>query len=57
MKNLKCPYNNFECKQLNTSGESQIKSCSECNYYEHGVRATGATPILAWLINLLLSNS
>ena len=52
MKNLKCPYNDFECKQLNTKGENQVKECSQCNYYNQGVRATGAAPILAWIVNL-----
>ena len=48
---MKCPYNDFNCNLINTSGMSKTTECYECEHYNLGVRATGATPILAKVID------
>lgn len=52
MKSFKCPYNDFECLQVDTSGMSGDINCADCIHYHKGVRATGATPLLGWFLNL-----
>jgi hypothetical protein len=47
---MECPYQNFECTEVDTSGMDKIE-CSDCKHYGRGVRPTGATPILGWLID------
>jgi hypothetical protein len=41
---MKCPYNNFGCTEIDTSGMSQLTECKMCKHYNNGVRATGAIP-------------
>ena len=31
--NFKCPYQNFSCTELDTSGMNQLKPCSECKNF------------------------
>jgi len=50
---MKCPYDNKECDQINTSGMTKLKECSECKRYNYGIRLTGATPILAGIIDYI----
>ena len=42
---MKCNYKEIECLYDDMGG-----SCTACEHYDHGVRATGATPILGWII-------
>lgn len=39
---FKCPYNEFGCKKLNTSGMTKIE-CPECEYYNNGVKSLKVT--------------
>ncbi len=49
---MKCPYQeNFDCPFVDTAVMDKTTSCYECEYYDHGVRPTGATPILGKLID------
>jgi len=48
---MKCPYQNFGCTEVNTSGMTKIE-CEDCHYYDKGIRLTGATPILGYIINI-----
>lgn len=48
---MKCLYKEIDCNQVDTAGMSQIRSCNECPAYENGVRLTGATPNLGWLLS------
>ena len=48
---MKCPYSNTDC-DVNTSGMTK-DPCQECEHYDRGVRATGATPNLAALLKLI----
>ena len=31
-----CPYNNFDCSEVDTSGMSLLTPCEECSYYRPG---------------------
>jgi hypothetical protein len=50
---MKCPYQNFDCPFVDTAGMFKSVRCPECKYYENGVRPTGATPLLAWVLKKL----
>lgn len=41
---MKCPYDNKECDQIDTSGMTKLKKCEDCERYNHGARLTGAFP-------------
>ena len=51
---LQCPYKYMACDKLDTSTMTLTVSCMDCEHYkeEKGVRLTGSTPILSWIINL-----
>lgn len=55
---MKCPYKNIECiSDVNTSGLPGDIDCSECEYYNNGIRLTGCykqTAALATSIILLI---
>lgn len=46
---MKCPYDNKGCDGVDTSGMTKI-DCKNCYRYNNGVRATGATPVLEWIL-------
>lgn len=48
-----CPYDLKRCSEINTATMIMYKSCSECKRYNHGIRPTGATPVLAWILKKL----
>lgn len=52
---MKCPHADIQCAYLDTAGMDKPVECNDCPHYkepdENGIRATGATPFLAWLIN------
>jgi hypothetical protein len=50
---MRCPYQNFGCPFVDTSDMTKSVKCTECKYYDRGIRATGATPILAWILKKL----
>ncbi len=50
---MKCPYNNQECSCVDTSGMTLLENCTDCEYYNNGVRATGSMPVLEYFINLI----
>lgn len=47
---MKCPYDNSDCTEIDTSGMTMLKNCKDCQSYNNGVSATGATPVLAWIV-------
>lgn len=48
---MKCPFENIECAYLETSGMTKPVECSKCEHYNKGIRKTGATPVLAWIVD------
>jgi hypothetical protein len=53
---MQCPYNpKIQCEFLDTAGMDKPVECKDCPHYKQpdkdGIRATGATPFLAWLLN------
>jgi hypothetical protein len=50
-----CPYNEMDCPFLDTLDNSKYVNCSDCSYFHHGVRATGAIPLLGWLFKKIKS--
>ena len=52
---MKCPYKNIECIYVDTSGMSKTTECENCEHYNKGIRETGATPVLAWIIERIRS--
>jgi hypothetical protein len=52
--NMKCPYQvNFGCPFVDTLDMTKSERCPECEYYDNGVRPTGAMPILGWITEKL----
>jgi hypothetical protein len=49
---MKCPYNDFECDYIDTSGESVLLECYECCYFNKGVKATGS--VSKWIEKMLI---
>ena len=49
---MKCSYQRFDCDKVDTSGMVCI-DCAKCEHYDNGIRQTGATPNLAWLLKKL----
>jgi len=47
-KNPKCPYSKNDCIDV-----TDDMDCKVCHEYGNGVRATGAMPILSWILNLV----
>jgi hypothetical protein len=51
---MKCPYVEIECAYLDTAGMNKPVECKDCTHYkepdEKGIIATGATPVLAWIV-------
>ena len=43
---MKCPYNNFECKHINTANCIQLIPCIDCKDYNNGVIVTGEPKII-----------
>ena len=40
---MKCPYQiKMDCHYVNTSGMTKEKECSNCEFYDNGIRPTGA---------------
>ena len=50
---MKCNYANIQCDYLDTSGMTVPIECYECEHYDIGIRETGATPVLAWIVEKL----
>jgi len=51
---MKCPYNSeIQCEYVDTAGMDKIKECEDCPHFveDNRIRATGATPILAYIID------
>jgi len=40
------------CKHIDTAGMTKTKGCHECDWYNNGVKETGAMPILQWFLEL-----
>lgn len=57
MKNFSCPYNNFDCSYVNSLELTKDVDCDKCVHYHNGVRATGAMPVLGWLVSLFRSKN
>ena len=53
-----CPHlgEMIDCTEVDTSGMTLLTPCEECKHYNHGVRPTGATPVLDWFVNLSRKN-
>lgn len=49
-RNPICPYSKKDCSFQDMDGYT---NCSNCSSYGNGVRATGALPILGWIITKL----
>lgn len=54
---MKCPYKyKTDCKQVNTSGMDMVLPCEECDWYNNGVRETGAVNKgCVWVLLICLS--
>jgi hypothetical protein len=52
---MKCPYDDLDCAGVDCSGMDK-DDCRECNRYNNGIRATGATLVLDWIINKFLND-
>lgn len=40
---MKCPYQiKIDCHYVNISGMTKEKECGNCEYYDNGIRPTGA---------------
>lgn len=55
---MKCPYNDNECRYVDTSDMTVSKACEECECYDKGIRATGGcakTAVVILLVIVLLS--
>ena len=49
---MKCPYeDDLGCPYVDTAVMDKEIECSECEHYHNGVRPTGATPVLGWMID------
>lgn len=52
---MKCPFQNFDCINVNTSGMTQEIDCVDCEHYDDGVQLTGGClPIISMAIIILL---
>jgi len=48
---MKCPYQvNFDCQFVDTLDMVKLVKCPDCKYYDNGIRPTGATPLIGWII-------
>lgn len=45
---MKCNYKKIECPYRDTGGD-----CESCEHYGKGIKETGATPVLAELIEMI----
>lgn len=51
---MKCPYVDIECLYINTSGETKLLDCINCDNYDvHRVRVTGSMRVFEPIVNLL----
>lgn len=49
-----CPFEeNLGCPYVDTAVMDKTTTCQECEHYGSGVRPTGATPILGWIVDKL----
>jgi hypothetical protein len=50
---MECTYAIGSCRFMLPNGDGQAIECDKCLFYTHGIRATGAMPILAKIINFI----
>lgn len=49
----KCPYENIQCTEINTSGLTQLKPCKECEHYGDGIRPSRGVYGFSWIFRLM----